>query len=441
MVLIYVATSPPRLQYIASFIFKEIIKTPYSITSHAESFKSFDGIKIDYTNGQSISGALKIPNCGLLYETGIREQAIEIFEVDGIRSFFKSPDFKPGSVKDEYPFDIFSAAFYLISRYEEYLPHQEDNLGRYDHKISLAYRNDFLQLPLVNIWIEQLLEWLQQKYPELVSHPAAYKFIPTYDIDIAYSFLDKGMKKNIAGGLQSLVQLRLTGIADRIRVLNGKQKDPFDHFSRLEHLHTKYSLQPVYFFLVAEKNGRYDKNILPGTKTMKALVSHHAKQYSIGLHPSWQSSIDHSLIHREKNILETMAGSEINQSRQHYIRFTLPQGYRQLLAEGLENDYSMGYPAINGFRASVTSTHFWYDLEEEKQTKLKIHPFCFMDSTAIFDEKITPARAFLEMLYYNNICKSVHGTLITIVHNHFLGSHHKEWRDIYEKFLEKISAG
>src|SRR6476619_6763077 len=119
MVLIYVKNTSPRLQYIAYFIFKEIIKTPYAITSHEESFRDFDGIKINYSSNKISDKELKVVDCGLLFQQGITEQPIEIFEVDGIKAFFRSPSFEPSEVSNEFPFDIFSASFYLLSRYEE----------------------------------------------------------------------------------------------------------------------------------------------------------------------------------------------------------------------------------------------------------------------------------------------------------------------------------
>src|SRR5205085_8444766 len=94
MVLIYVDKTSPRLQYICSFIFKELIKAPYAITSHLDSFRNFDGIKINYSE-ETISDCFSIPNNGFLYELGIREQNIHVFEFDGIKGFFKHK--KPGN--------------------------------------------------------------------------------------------------------------------------------------------------------------------------------------------------------------------------------------------------------------------------------------------------------------------------------------------------------
>ena len=116
-----------RLQYIAAFIFKEIFKIPYSITEHQQGFKESESIKINYSDEKIADNELLIPNYGLLHQTGIKAQPINIFEINEFEVFFKSPS----TENDGFPFDIFSSTFYLISRYEEYLPHKKDKYGRY----------------------------------------------------------------------------------------------------------------------------------------------------------------------------------------------------------------------------------------------------------------------------------------------------------------------
>ncbi len=171
---------------------------------------------------------------------------------------------------------------------------------------------------------------------------------------------------------------------------------------------------------------------------MQVLIKQLAENNSIGLHPSWQDGNKLELLKKEKETLETISMKEINKSRQHYLRFNLPATYRILSEAGIENDYSMGYAGSNGFRASVTNSFFWYDLEKEQQASLKIHPFCYMDSTAIYQQKHLPEMAFNEMKYYYNICKQVNGTFISIMHNHLLGDDKKEWKNVYETFIRGI---
>src|SRR5205823_5097453 len=107
-------------------------------------------------------------------------------------------------------------------------------------------------------------------------------------------------------------------------------------------LHRPTKLRPKYFFLLAQKNGRYDKNILPSEITMQSLVRRLSEKYEVGIHPSWQSGEDDAVLKQEIATLESISKLNITASRQHYIRFSLPETYRKLIAAGIQKEYSMG---------------------------------------------------------------------------------------------------
>jgi hypothetical protein len=408
----------------------------FGITSKSEEFKCHDSIKINYSVGRIDENEFHISPVNLLFEEDIQPQNIYCFAINKTKAFFKTQS-------ADFPFDIFAASFYLLSRYEEYLPHQKDMYGRYAHENSLAFNEGFLNMPLINIWVKDFVLVIQNKFPEFTSrwlsghHPRAigspFTIIPTYDIDIAYCYKHKGFARSIGGFLKS-------PSLERISVLCGLKKDPFDIYDCLNALHEKFACKPIYFFLVAAQNSRYDKNILPGNKAMWQLVNDHARKYTIGLHPSWQSGDEKSLLKKEKEQLELMSEKNITSSRQHYIRFNLPGGYRNLLEAGFTDDYSMGYGSINGFRASVASSFNWFDLEKNEGTGLRIHPFCYMEANSYYEQKLNVDKAFEELMHYFTICKEVNGTLITIWHNHMLGTDKlfKGWGEMYEKFLGTI---
>jgi hypothetical protein len=205
-------------------------------------------------------------------------------------------------------------------------------------------------------------------------------------------------------------------------------------------LHEQFKLSPVYFFLVAKEKGKYDKNIDVTNTEYKELVQSISSKYAVGLHPSWASGDIPSLLTKEKATLEQITSQTITFSRQHYIRFELPSTYRRLLALGLNNDYSMGYGSINGFRASIATPYYWYDLKSEEKTKLLIHPFCFMDANSYYEQKLSPDEAFEELMQYYNVTKSVNGTMVTIWHNNFLGTgeEFEGWKEIYQKFVSSL---
>ena len=136
-----------------------------------------------------------------------------------------------------------------------------------------------------------------------------------------------------------------------------------------------------------------DKNISPGQKTLQKLIADHVKKYPVGIHPSWQSGDDPSLLKKEMDSLQAITGNRVLSSRQHYIRFTLPETYRGLIENGIQSDYSLGYGSINGFRASVASPFFWYDLKKELQTELTLYPFCYMETNSFYEQRLAPQQA------------------------------------------------
>ncbi len=429
--LLYASSITPRLQYISDFIGKQLLGVPFQLTSDKVSFASYTQLKINY-GGQALeSDGYWLAPHSLLFETTIQPQDTTCFAVNDHQAFF--------ATQGDFPFDIFAASFYLLSRYEEYLPHEKDSYGRYAHQNSLAYKEGFLQEPLVNFWLSDFADSLQRFFPSFHRIVTSFSFLPTYDIDIAWSYRHKGWWRNAGGFLRSLFKGQFKACGERIAVLAGKRTDPFDVYSWLYQKHEQLQLKPYYFFLVAATPGRYDKNVSPKTRAMKDLVKDHFIRYPVGLHPSWQSGDRPALLPKEMQALGFLSGAPVIASRQHYIRLSMPATFRQLLDTGIRFDFSMGYGSINGFRASVASSYYWYDLQKEQRTALLLYPFCFMEANSYYEQGLTPAEAMKELMYYLQTVRSVNGLLVTIWHNHFLGTDplYHGWSEVYAAFLEK----
>ncbi len=438
MLLIYVHDISPRVDYITKFIFTDLLAIPYILTNNSQQLEEHQGPAICYHYTNLAPSAYHIGCITLLFETEIHPQPFLPFVANDHPAFFKTAG--------DFPFDIFAAAFFLISRYEEYLPHKKDMYGRYAHENSVAFKAGFLQWPLVEIWVQQLQASLQQRFPTLPFGKKTFRFLPTYDIDIAYSFLHKGWWRNLGGALREP-----GGIGNRLAVLMGKRPDPFDCYAWLDDLHQQYALQPIYFFLVAAQNGQYDKNILPNKPALQQLIHSCLRldvgiastidtRYPVGIHPSWQSGDKPTLLQTEKQVLETISGQPITASRQHYIRFKLPDGYAKLLQAGITDDYSMGYGSINGFRASVAQPFYWFNLAANEVTALRIHPFCWMDANGFYEQKLSPQQAQEELQHYVTVCKDLNTVLCTVWHNNFLGTDplYKGWREVYAEFIQSL---
>jgi hypothetical protein len=433
-VIIYSHTLTPRLQYVVDFL-AQYYNIPIKLICDEEKYLSHpDPHQINYSYHRLRPGELWIHSHVLLFESTIRPVKVECFEHRGNQAFFKA--------EGDTGFDLFAGIFFLLTRYEEYLPHQKDSYGRYPHQASLASKVGFLHLPLINIWLEDFRGQLEERFPGIQLPASTFRLQATYDIDIAWSYKSKGFKRN-AGAIASLFfSGKWRSMLHRIRVIRGREQDPYDAYEWMDSLHQQTGLKPIYFFLVAQQKGKHDKNIEVTEPAFQNLVQQIGGSYTVGLHPSWASGDLQPLLPKEKTWLEKATGQTITASRQHYLRFDLPATYRRLLNLGITDEYSMGYGSINGFRASVATPFFWFDLKNESKTALRIHPFCFMDANAYYEEQKSPAEALKDILHYYDVISAVNGTMITIWHNSFLGIDpaFDGWREVYENFVYKAKA-
>lgn len=434
--IIFSHTLTPRLQYVVNFLADYFSTTIRIICDEDSYLEDPDPHKINYSFHRLAPDEVWIHSHALLFETAVRQVKIEVFEQQAVdpatgpfKAFFKT--------EGDYGFDLMAGIFFLLSRYEEYLPHKKDAFGRYAAENSVAFREGFIHLPLVNIWLQDFSNFLEKKFTGLNLQLPPFSFHPTYDIDMAWSYKNKGAKRNAGAFIKMFFTGRWRSMLRRIKVLQGKRKDPYDVYEWLEDLHRQFNLHPTFFFLVAQHTGRYDKNIDIENPEFRQLIRQIAADYTVGLHPSWASGDHPQMLTREKEILEGITEAPVTLSRQHFIRFELPLTYRRLIALGIKTDFSMGYGSINGFRASVARPFYWYDLKNETITPLLLEPFCFMEATAYYEHGQSPEAALEEMKQYLEVTRQYNGRLTTIWHNSFLGTEPRfdGWREAYANFL------
>jgi hypothetical protein len=412
----------PRLNYILDYILKELCGIDYNIVYDIH--HNPVGPTIFYCQKLSVEQHFHIVAVGLLSENIVYTQDIKIGNWLGNATFFP---IGKGSI----PFDVFSASFYLISRYEEYLDHQKDKFGRYSHLDSIAFNKNFLHLPLVNIWARELQKIIIDTFPGLKVSSRVSRFLPTYDIDIAWKFKHRSFYRTLGGFVKSIVKGEFEEGFQRIKVLFGFEKDPYDVYEWLDALHLNYNINPEYFYLIANKIIGKDKNIHPSKKAYQDLIAKQSSINNAGIHPSWQSGDDVNVLKDELATMEKITGKPVYKSRFHYLRFNLPNDYEKLIDLGIIEDYSMGYGTINGFRASVSTPFYWYNLKNETVTPLKVYPFCWMDATCYYQLHHSAKEAFEELSAFKNIVYQCNGDFIILSHNNFF-SDEMEWKIKYE---------
>ncbi|MEX6627441.1 polysaccharide deacetylase family protein [Tenacibaculum salmonis] len=430
MILIYTPEITPRIRYVFKHVFTRILQISIQFTSKVEEFVAYNGPKFSYTK-VALGKEFFIKSNELLNQQGVKNFEIHIKKWDSTPCFFATDE------KSEIPFDIFAATFYLISRYEEYLPHIKDTHARFLATESIAFKNGFLEKPLVDIWAYKFLEILKIKFPDYEHATRKYEYISTIDVDNAFAYKHKSFIRTIGGFLKDASQLKIFTIWDRFAVVFNIKKDPFDTFKSILELKKIYKVRTVFFFLIGDYT-TFDTNVSASKTKFKLLIKDMVDYARVGLHPSYHTMSDNVLLKKEKERLENIINMPIKRSRQHFLRLSLPETYQNLIDLEIAEDYSMGYTSHSGFRASTCTPFYFYDLAFEIQTPLKVFPFALIDTTLNDYMKLTPKQSLGKIRDLKNEVKAVNGVFITVFHNESLSNYQRwrGWRRLYSATLK-----
>jgi hypothetical protein len=339
--------------------------------------------------------------------------------------------------KSVFPFDIFAASFYLVSRYEEYLPHINDKYNRFQAKDSILFKMNMLEKPLVNIWAMELGNILTAIYPNLQLKKKSFTFIPTYDVDAAWSYKNKGIFRTLASSARDILNLDFQEFKTRWKVIFGKKADPFDTFDYQIQLQKQLNLHPLYFILCGEYDLN-DKNISLRNTNFQNLIKRLGDYAKVGIHPSFSSYLNKEKVKTEIEKLSKVLNREITISRQHFLRLRLPLSYQILIDLDITDDYTMGYASQPGFRAGIADTYRFFDLEHDNVTNLNIHPFAVMDGTMRDYLDLNIEESYGKATKLIQEVKDVNGTFILLWHNETLSGEKRweGWITLYRRILD-----
>lgn len=432
--LVYVPKISNRVKYTLKLLLTDLLGLKLELTSDANRFLTYPHPKFSYAY-HPIATELFFCAKPLLFETGIKDQEIVTGTVWNEPAIFMTNKFSA------LPFDLFAASFYMVSRYEEYLPNIYDTHQRFESHHSLAYTAGFLQKPVVNIWANMLKSLLSQQFTDLKFAIRQYNYISTIDIDNAWAYRQKGVVRTLGGYLKSLFSLNVKEILKRTRVLMQLEQDPYDTYNLQFGIQRKYNLKVVYFILFAAYDTN-DKNVPVNSRKFQELIKSLADRADVGIHPSYASNTNKHLLEREISNLKKVLHSDITKSRQHFLKLNLPDTYNHLIDLGITDDYTMGFASEIGFRAGICDTYNFYNLDTESETKLRIHPFQVMDASLKYYMKVSPEDALSRIKPIIEEVKKVHGTFVSLWHNESLSNSSlwQHWQHVYEQMVMEATA-
>ena len=428
MLLIYTQKLTPRITYIFKHICTRILGIEIQFTSIIEELIAHEGPKLSYGK-QPMGNELFIQSHGLLTQQGFESLDTVVKDWENTKCFF------PMSEKSALPFDIFSASFYLLSRYEEYLPHVKDGLGRFTASESLAYNEGFLQEPVVDIWAYKFKTLLLGYFPNQhfpLRKPTVHNII---EAKKPYAYIQRGFFRSIISYSKDILKLRLRNVINRTQAMLGLRRDPFDTFKWIMNVSKKSKSKLTMFFLLGDAMF-FEESLNTKRLRFKMLVKFISDYKEVLLILSFRALTNYDLLKNEKHGMEDITNRILQSSLNAQYLVNLPDIYRNLVELEVEKDFTMMYEDEVGFRASTCTPFLFYDLDYEIKTPLIIHPIAI--STTAFHKKY-PSEINKTVNALFTSVEKVNGTFSMLFSNRDFSSSEKNkiWRTIFSEKLQK----
>lgn len=425
MVLFHSSIKTPRLDYVLEYLFKNRLSVDYVLISDLPDAQNNSQLLINYSNS-IVPNALNIRPSGLLSQNRIFNQNSDFLKYTDQNIDFNDPDF-----------DVLSALFFHLSRYEEYLENDKDEHGRFTWKSSCLSKNNLLETPFIDKWVNNISDYIQSHAQMKITDTFKFEIQASMDIDSVYAYSGRSFIRHIGAITQNLLNFNIKEIRSRLSVILFGKPDPNDNFKLQEEILGKKKMK---YFVQVSDYGQYDKNIdvkHPGFKAILEKLS--ADGHAIGLHPGYNSFKSSSVVLLEKLRLENVLKKNVTISRQHFLRFELPQSYRILIENHILEDHSMGYSELPGFRAGTACPFYWYDLEKESSTTLKVVPFCCMDVAFKQFLQLNPEQTVAHVIKLKEKLKTIDVPFVFVFHNESLSNHRgwENWQYVFRNWISE----
>jgi hypothetical protein len=341
--------------------------------------------------------------------------------------------------------DVLGSAFFMLTRYEELVLGDRDHYGRFPAPASVAWRGGFLRTPIVDAYVELLWDTLQRTWPRLRRRPRAFEVVLTHDVDDPLATLDHGPRdfaRQFGGDLLRRRDPRLA--LRRVRSLAGDRGlDPHNTFDFLMDVSERHGLRSAFYFLAHRDERPRDGDFLFEDPWVRELIGHVGRRgHEVGLHTSFCTPRDAALTRAEFARLRSVAeAAGVHQrewgGRQHYLRWTNPDTWRNWDAAGLAYDSTLGYAEALGFRAGTCHPYRVFDLRERRPLRLRERPFQVMD--VALPAALKPDAAHDAVLEIAAECRRYRGCLVVLWHNNTLLRSRREQR-WYEELVAAVSG-
>lgn len=342
--------------------------------------------------------------------------------------------------------DIISNAFYIVSRYEEYILKKRDEHERFEYKSSVLCQMKVVDRPIVNEYIEffySLVNKLKKDIKKInVWNDSDYAICITHDIDTISKYRDKFLKSFIVEIVKERnIKKAFNKLKDFCRSYNNFEKDPYWTFDYLINLEEKYNYTATYFFMTGGKTKKDNCYSIDNKKLIQVFEDIKKVNSEIGLHGSYDSYNNYDLLQKEVSKLNKY--SKVQGIRQHYLRFDMNETWTIQEKNGIKYDATLGFADMAGFRSGLCYPFKPFNLKTRKEINIWEIPLIVMDGTLkdkeymglSTDDAISYSKLLLDRV------KSLNGVFTILWHNSSFDDNGEwsGWGEVYEEILQYAS--
>ena len=439
-----------------------IILSVYGIAYHVVPFNRFRSVHCNLNKALAISYGKKYLNTGVGNQIHI--YASNLFSEDYLESesmpkvplkrygelpvIYCGCGSFDGSVRKtenliETNIDIIASSFFMLSRYEEIVLDKKDKFDRFSATESLAYKEGFLNRPIVNEYIELLWSWIDSfnlgfKRRKLWGDKD-FAICLTHDVDSIRKYRIYPPLWTIGRSILRHTDLR-KAFAITIDYLRAKSgRDPYDNFDYIMDLEDKHRLKSSFYFM-AGGNTKHDTGYSIDDLYVNSLIrTLQERNFEVGLHSSFDSYNNFWLLNFEKEELERVMEGYVLGGRQHYLRWKTPDTWRILEKVGLKYDTTLSFADHEGFRCGICFPYKPFDVVENRILNIWELPLAVMDGSLFDYQNLTPEEGFQRIKSLIDTTKKYNGLFVLLWHNSSLDSLRLPgWFETYERIMEYI---
>jgi hypothetical protein len=315
--------------------------------------------------------------------------------------------------------------------------------GRMPFTESVAFRQGFLDRPLIDEYALVLREWLKVLLPGWTPTPGRFSVKLSHDIDVVRPFSNPRMVGKLLMG--DLVRRRDPArAAETVRLallqtVAPRRTTVYEGIFRLAEISRLYGMASDFCFMAADRSA-YDSGYDPASGLVREAIRRlEDLGFEIGFHPGYETLGNPARLAEEKARLDAVLGRIAYGGRQHYLRFRVPDTWRQWEQLGLTYDSTLTFAGHEGFRCGTCHPYRPFDIEANRALHLQEVPLIVMDGTLRTYRGLTPAEAECRVLELAERCRVAEGTFTLLWHNSSLAGDWANWGLPYQRMVMRLS--